>query len=269
MNGKDQYNPITYKTNISEEKYCNTINDKISSKKEASNYKSYNKCSIKNNDTLNYNNYSNNIDNNIHNLKSIINRDFLDKSLVSNDDEIDDYKTFLTLDSNQTIFKNKPLKVPDLSFLNNSSRTFSNTDFLHMDNNNNNNNNNREVYNEERTNFVRNKIIYEKLDGLSFCYDNDSKNFNFPPGQDDHDKSIQLQKDHKTGILYECNNKNYNMSDKNLNIFELKKENKNNIVKNYIKINKVENSNIEQLINNHMNNSPNYILDNKKYDTDG
>ncbi|SPJ10968.1 conserved Plasmodium protein, unknown function [Plasmodium sp. DRC-Itaito] len=264
MNGKDQYNPIAYKKNISEEKYCNTINVKISSKKEESNYKSYNNCIIKNNDTLNYNNYSNNMDNNIHNLKSIINRDFLDKSLVSNDDEIDDYKTFLTLDSNQTIFKNKPLKVPDLSFLNNSSRTFSNTDFLNVDNNN----NNREVHNEEGTNFVRNKIIYEKLDGLSFCCDNDSKKFNFSPGQDDHDKSIQLQKDHKTGIIYECNNKNYNMSDKNLNIFELKKENKNNIVKNYIKINKVENSNIEQLINNHMNNSHNYILDNKKYDID-
>ncbi|GAW80993.1 hypothetical protein, conserved [Plasmodium gonderi] len=185
------------------------------------------------------------------------------------DDEIDDYKTFLTLDSNQTIFKTKPLKLPDISFLNSSSRVYNTLDFS-----------NAREENSTSKNLFRNKILYEKLDGLSFDLDEEDDSVggsmnisdcrdvsgvvNFTHGmhlsrnnkwdsrrklnlsaEQNTEKDNELQ--NKTG-MFECSNKNF--FNKNVDLLELKKEKQNNVVENYIKMNKVENFNREKLINN-------------------
>ncbi|CRH00093.1 conserved Plasmodium protein, unknown function [Plasmodium relictum] len=217
------------KKNIPEENYTDKFHKNQNKKENNYNYDS--SITYKNNDISSCNNYSYYCNND--NIKSRINENILDKSFINDDDEMDDYKTFLTLDSNQTIFKKKPLKLPDISFLNNSSRNY-NT--MHNDDNDN--------------DILRKKIIYEKLDLSSFCYD-DNKNINFLSQCNGENSTLQK----RTGI----NEFNKVCVDNNISFYELKKESKNNIVKNYIKINKVENSNIEQLINNNLSHSNNYV----------
>ncbi|SCM22351.1 conserved Plasmodium protein, unknown function [Plasmodium berghei] len=213
-------------------------------------YNGKNDCTINNQNNIygkiNNNNYNSNLHNNNNNVNTG-NIGIPLHKLVSNDNgnENDiDYKTFLTLDSNQTIFKAKPLKVPDISFLHSNSKSYSGNSFnnpyeserqieYNAESNSNNDNN---------YNFTRNKILYEKLDGLSFyCDDDDNKIISTSRR---NYQSSTLQK--LTGIFNYNNNSIVDKSalDRSMSHFDLRREKQNDIVKNYIKINKVRNGNI-------------------------
>ncbi|CDU18050.1 conserved Plasmodium protein, unknown function [Plasmodium yoelii] len=229
-------------------------------------YNGKNDCTINNQNNIygEINNYNSNLHNNNNNINTG-NIGIPLHKLVSNDNgnenDIDDYKTFLTLDSNQTIFKTKPLKVPDISFLHSTSKSYSGNNFnnpyenerkieYNVEGNNNNDNNNY--------NFTRNKILYEKLDGLSFyCDDDDDNKIIFPPRQNYQSSTLQKL----TGMLNYNNNNIVDKSalDRSMSYFDLRREKKNDIVKNYIKINKVRNGNIRNEDNATNNIFNNYI----------
>ncbi|CRG96273.1 conserved Plasmodium protein, unknown function [Plasmodium gallinaceum] len=234
-NNEDDKCESAHKSNEIKQNYSDKFDKNQNMKDNNLNYDSSITCK---NNVLSLNNYSNNCNKDI--IKARISENILNKSFINDDDEIDDYKTFLTLDSNQTIFKKKPLKLPDISFLNSKSRNYNS-----ICNNNNDDDSNNDI--------LRKKIIYEKLD-LSSSYYEDNQNMSFASQYNSEHSAIQK----RAGI----NEFNKNYVNNNFNFHELKNESKNNIVKNYIKINKVENSNIEQLINNNISNSNNYV-DNK------
>ncbi|SCM22084.1 conserved Plasmodium protein, unknown function [Plasmodium chabaudi chabaudi] len=230
-------------------------------------YNGKNDCTINNqNNTYreNNNNYYSNLHNNNININTGNSGIPLHK-LISNDNanenDIEDYKTFLTLDSNQTIFKVKPLKVPDISFLHSTSKSYSGNNFNNpyenerqIEHNTDNNSNNDNNYN-----FTRNKILYEKLDGLSFyCGDSDNKII-FPSRQNYQSNTLQKL----TGIFNYNNNNIVDKSalDRSMSHFDLRRERKNDIVKNYIKINKVRN---EDNVTNNIFNNRIHIDENRK-----
>ncbi|ANQ08267.1 Uncharacterized protein PCOAH_00025510 [Plasmodium coatneyi] len=169
------------------------------------------------------------------------------------DEEFEDYKTFLTLDSNHTIFKTKPLKLPDLSFLHNSSRVYSTLDFS-----------NDGEDDQSSNRFCRNRILYESLEGLSFDHDGDDNivgggvnvwgDMNFShvnphrkpnPISEKSAENAALRR--KTAGMPERNHQN--CVDNSAIFFNPRKESKKNAAKNCIKSSGLENSNIEELIN--------------------
>ncbi|SBT35276.1 conserved Plasmodium protein, unknown function [Plasmodium ovale wallikeri] len=268
---KDDPNETKYKKKLSERNYLDITNE-MQDKKEihyicdnGRNYENINRNhhvdhisnsysrNYKNNSSQNMNNNLGNYYNSKDNIKSRVSEMSFEKFRLSsnseNDDDIEDYKTFLTLDSNQTIFKAKPLKLPDISFLNSSSRSYNNNvngEKGTCNGSGNDNHNHNDNHNNSGNYVLRNRILYEKLDGLSFFCDeegeDDRKKLNYNPEQNGEKYSAQ----HKITGMCEYSNKHF--LEKNVNIFELK-ENKSNIVKNYTNINRVENSNIERLIN--------------------
>ncbi|KJP87664.1 hypothetical protein AK88_02692 [Plasmodium fragile] len=177
------------------------------------------------------------------------------------DDELEDYKTFVTLDSNHTIFKTKPLKLPDLSFLHNSSRVYSTLDFSNAGEDNHSSNNNR---------FCRNRILYESLEGLSsFDHDGDDDSvgggvnvcgdMNISHVMDPHTKPNPISEKSaendalrkKTTGMPESSHQN--CVDKNTMFFDPRKESKKNVAKNFLKSSRLKNYNVEQLINESIN----------------
>ncbi|CAA9988250.1 conserved Plasmodium protein, unknown function [Plasmodium knowlesi strain H] len=173
------------------------------------------------------------------------------------EDELEDYKTFLTLDSDHTIFKTKPLKLPDLSFLHNSSRIYNTLDLS-----------NRREDGHSSNRFCRNRILYESLEGLSFDHDEDDDNagddahvwgdMNFsqvnPPRKpnpisENNAKSDTLRK--KTAGTPESSHQN--CMDKSAISFELSKESKKNVPRNCIKSSELKNCNIKQLTHGSIN----------------
>ncbi|SCO67324.1 conserved Plasmodium protein, unknown function [Plasmodium vivax] len=180
------------------------------------------------------------------------------------EDELEDYKTFLTLDSNHTIFKTKPLKLPDLSFLHNSSRAYSTLDFS---------NSGEDDHSSNR--FCRKRILCEGLEDLSFDYDgddgdddsvganvgvgaNDGGDVNFSHVDPRRKPTPISEQSAENGALRRKtagmpHSSHQSCVDKSANFFQLRKEGKKNVAKKCIKSSELKRYHIEQLLNGSFN----------------